>query len=74
MGRLDNVYIVVTLLAFLAFGTLGALDDWAKVCGNRERRGLSERAKLLGGTLTAGPDAGGGWAIVASLPRAGAPS
>ncbi len=52
MGRLDNVYVVVTLLAFLAFGALGALDDWAKVTG-RGRRGLSARAKLVGQTVIA---------------------
>ena len=32
--------------------------------------GMSERAKLLGGTLTSGPRASGGWAVVATLPRA----
>jgi len=52
MARLDNIYVVVTLLAFLAFGVLGALDDWAKVTG-RGRRGLSARAKLIGQTAIA---------------------
>jgi signal transduction histidine kinase len=33
--------------------------------------GMSERAKLLGGTVTSGPGTGGGWAVVATLPRAG---
>ena len=46
LARLDNVYIVVTLLAFLAFGALGALDDWKKVAGTGGK-GLSERRKLL---------------------------
>jgi signal transduction histidine kinase len=35
--------------------------------------GMRERAKLLGGTLQAGPRAGGGWRVEAMLPRAGAP-
>lgn len=34
--------------------------------------GMKERAKLLGGTLEAGPAAGRGWAITAVLPRDGA--
>jgi signal transduction histidine kinase len=33
-------------------------------------RGMAERASLLGGTLWAGPDPGGGWSVDASLPRA----
>ena len=37
--------------------------------------GMRERAKLLGGTLEAGPAAAGrGWAITAVLPRHGAPA
>ena len=31
--------------------------------------GMAERAKLLGGTLDAGPRPGGGWAVEATLPR-----
>ena len=34
--------------------------------------GMAERASLLGGTLRAGPDPGGGWTIDAVLPKAGA--
>ncbi|CAN5592469.1 histidine kinase [soil metagenome] len=34
--------------------------------------GMSERAKLLGGTLTAGPNADKGWTVEATLPRHGA--
>jgi signal transduction histidine kinase len=33
--------------------------------------GMAERAKLLGGTLEAGPNHNGGWAVHAVLPRAG---
>ncbi|WP_433292352.1 sensor histidine kinase [Actinoplanes sp. CA-030573] len=36
-------------------------------------RGLRERAALLGGTLRAGPRAGGGWLVEAELPRDGVP-
>jgi signal transduction histidine kinase len=31
--------------------------------------GMAERAKLLGGTFEAGPRPGGGWTVVATLPR-----
>jgi signal transduction histidine kinase len=33
--------------------------------------GMTERAKLLGGTFEAGPDQGRGWTVNAVLPRAG---
>jgi len=46
-ARLDNLYVVVSLLAFLAFGALGAIDDWVKLT-RPGRRGLSERRKLVG--------------------------
>jgi len=32
--------------------------------------GMAERAEMLGGTLDAGPAPGGGWRVVAELPRA----
>ena len=35
--------------------------------------GMAERAKLLGGTLEAGPEPNRGWTVHAVLPRAGAP-
>ena len=35
--------------------------------------GMTERAALLGGTLHAGPDDGGGWTVAAELPRNGRP-
>ncbi len=31
--------------------------------------GMAERAKLLGGTCSAGPDSTGGWTVTATLPR-----
>jgi len=53
LGRLDVLYVVVVLFAFLAFGVLGMLDDWAKLNG-RAGGGLSERSKLLGQLAIAG--------------------
>jgi signal transduction histidine kinase len=35
--------------------------------------GMAERAKLLGGTFAAGPNAHGGWTVEATLPRRAAP-
>jgi signal transduction histidine kinase len=35
--------------------------------------GMAERVKLLGGTFAAGPVAGGGWAVDATLPRRARP-
>ncbi|MGB4136103.1 MAG: sensor histidine kinase, partial [Microbacterium sp.] len=32
-------------------------------------RGMSERAALLGGSVTAGPDPEGGWTVSARFPR-----
>ena len=46
-ARLDNPYTWVVLLSFLAFGALGALDDWKKLT-DRQSQGMSERQKLLG--------------------------
>ncbi|MGO2932780.1 sensor histidine kinase [Microbacterium sp.] len=37
--------------------------------GGHGLRGMSERAKLLGGTVTAGPGAGGVWTVSARIPR-----
>ena len=34
--------------------------------------GMRERATMLGGTISAGPQAGGGWKVEALLPRTGA--
>jgi phospho-N-acetylmuramoyl-pentapeptide-transferase len=53
LGRLDVVYVVVILFAFLAFGALGALDDWRKLT-RPGAHGLSERAKLFGQVAIAG--------------------
>ena len=36
--------------------------------------GMAERAKVLGGTLEAGPRPGGGWSVAAVLPRHGSAS
>ena len=47
-ARIDNIYVLVTLGGFLAFGALGAVDDWSKL--NGRGKGLTVRAKLLGQT------------------------
>ena len=44
-ARLDVAYVWILLLAFLAFGALGAADDWKKLTGT-SRRGLRERHKI----------------------------
>jgi phospho-N-acetylmuramoyl-pentapeptide-transferase len=51
-GRLDNVYVLVTLGAFLLFGALGAVDDWSKL--NGRGKGLTVRQKLGGQIAIAG--------------------
>ena len=50
--RLDTPYTWATILSFLAFGALGALDDWRKLT-RPGSQGLSERAKLGGQVLIA---------------------
>jgi signal transduction histidine kinase len=62
-------------------------DDWVRltVCDDGDSRlfdagsssgfglmGMAERAKLLGGTLEAGPSPDRGWAVTAVLPKSGA--
>lgn len=47
LARLDYPVVWITVLSFLAFGALGAMDDWKKLRDPRSR-GMSERAKLLG--------------------------
>ena len=46
-ARLDTPYTWIVLLSFLAFGALGALDDWKKLT-DPESRGISEKQKLFG--------------------------
>jgi phospho-N-acetylmuramoyl-pentapeptide-transferase len=46
-ARLDVAYTWIVLLSFLAFGVLGALDDWKKL-KDPKSTGLRERHKLLG--------------------------
>lgn len=53
---------------------LSVHDDGAPPAPARSGYGLTgmrERVALLGGTLAAGPDEGGGWLVRASLPRGG---
>ncbi len=58
---------------------LSVRDDGASVGGVRGSAGfglvgMTERAKLLGGSFSAGPNPGRGWTVTASLPKAGANS
>ena len=51
----------------------GSGEDLAAPAGSGQGvRGMRERAQAAGGTLEAGPQAGGGWLVVATLPT-GAP-
>jgi len=50
--RLDNPYTWIVLLSFLAFGALGAADDWKKLT-DPQSRGISERQKLGGQLVVA---------------------
>lgn len=51
--RLDTPYTWIVLLSFLAFGALGAIDDWRKLT-HPGAKGISEKQKLLGQVLIAG--------------------
>lgn len=46
-ARLDNPYTWAAILSFLAFGALGAADDWKKLTVPKSR-GMSEKMKLCG--------------------------
>lgn len=46
-ARLDTPYTWILLLSFLAFGVLGAMDDWRKL-KDPHAQGMAERHKLLG--------------------------
>ncbi len=46
-ARLDTPYTWIVVAAFLAFGALGARDDWKKLTVPGSK-GMSERGKLLG--------------------------
>jgi signal transduction histidine kinase len=62
IGEAESVLVVV-------------LDDGEPTAASSPGYGISgmtERAALLGGTLDAGPNAGGGWLVTATLPRNGA--
>jgi signal transduction histidine kinase len=58
--------------------SLNVHDDGRTSPGSRNSTGygivgMTERAVLLGGSLSAGPDPRGGWVVRATLPLAGAP-
>lgn len=65
----DDVYVRLTVHDdgdHNAFGT-GAIAGFGLI-------GMSERARLLGGTLEAGPSAGRGWDVTAVLPLGAVPA
>ncbi len=47
LARLDRAVTWIAVLSFLAFGALGAADDWKKL-RDPKSRGMSERAKMAG--------------------------
>lgn len=51
-ARLDLAYTWILLLSFLAFGALGAVDDWKKLT-HPGAKGISERQKITGQLLIA---------------------
>lgn len=52
-ARLDTPYTWILILSFLAFGALGAVDDWKKLT-HKGRKGISERQKLIAQLLISG--------------------
>jgi phospho-N-acetylmuramoyl-pentapeptide-transferase len=46
-ARLDNIYILLMLVAMLWLGTIGFLDDYIKVF-KKDKRGLAGRFKVVG--------------------------
>lgn len=51
-------------------GSVAVLPDTARLGSGHGLVGMSERARLLGGSVTAGPNAVGGWTVLARLPFA----
>ncbi len=49
---LKNVYVWLTVLVFLGFGTVGFFDDYLKI-RRKNNQGLSAKAKFLGQTVVA---------------------
>ncbi len=47
LARLDNIYIIIMLIATIWLGTIGFLDDYIKVF-KKDKEGLSGRFKILG--------------------------
>ncbi len=45
--NLANLYLLMVLLGMVWFGTIGLLDDWAKMRAKSGDRGMSEAKKLL---------------------------
>lgn len=58
-------YVVLTVVDDGDISAIGPVTDGYGLVG------MAERAKLLGGTFTAGPTVGQGWRVEATLPRSG---
>jgi signal transduction histidine kinase len=64
-GDVDNVRLTVWDDGDARPATAGSTSGFGLL-------GMAERARLLGGTLEAGPGREEGWTVVAELPRRGA--
>ena len=52
-ARLDNIFIIVSLLCIIGFATIGFKDDISKILGAKNHAGLSPKAKLAAQILVA---------------------
>ncbi len=46
-ARLDNIYVLASLVCIIGFAILGVKDDYSKIKGGKNENGLSARTKLL---------------------------
>ncbi|QCD44405.1 phospho-N-acetylmuramoyl-pentapeptide-transferase [Campylobacter mucosalis] len=46
-ARLDNAYVLISLLTLLGFCGIGFFDDYSKIVGRKNHAGLSPKAKMI---------------------------